>query len=337
MSFYSMFQNQHVDKKRCSRASTFSAFLVLLYSLHFAVAGKGVGTRRSAILECQSRRNVVMGCTNWIVDMHRLSKMKSAKSQGAQDDYLEIIFDKIGETNRFFVEFGFNEPSYTTGGSGANTWNLYDAGWRGLLLDGTRKNPDINLHAHFLFANNIGEILNQHNVPKELDFLSCDMDSHDLFVMKGILEAGFRPRVITTEYNSNFPLDLAITQIDPTLEGKKTKGYNFAFKQCAWGASARALRMVMVPFGYVLIGKVATLDLVWLRSDLVDSTWEIPVFEWFFGDELGQLHHQAQKSNEVYDYIMDYASFARDGDIDKAKESAKALLVSANLPCFRGI
>lgn len=161
-----------------------------------------------------------MGCTNWIVDMHRLSKMKSAKSQGAQDDYLEIIFDKIGETNRFFVEFGFNEPSYTSGGSGANTWNLYDAGWRGLLLDGTRKNADINLHAHFLFANNIGEILNHHNVHKELDFLSCDMDSHDLFVMKGILDAGFRPRVITTEYNSNFPLDLAI----PRWKERKPRG-----------------------------------------------------------------------------------------------------------------
>jgi hypothetical protein len=86
----------------------------------------------------------------WLVDLHRFSGSKGQKSQGAQDQYFERIFAKTGTTNHYFVEFGFNEPNYTSGGSGANTWNLYDSGWRGLLLDGSRENTEINLHAHYL-------------------------------------------------------------------------------------------------------------------------------------------------------------------------------------------
>ena len=275
---------------------------------------------------------------SWIVDMHSFSNKKSPKSQGSQDDYLSKIFEKIGKTNRFFVEFGFNEPNYTGGGSGANTWNLYDTGWRGLLLDGRSENAEINLHAHYLFQNNIADILNKYKVTSQLDYLSCDMDSHDLFVFKAILEAGFKPRVITTEYNSNFPLGLSITQIDPTLYSEETKDYNFEFKQCAWGASASALRSVASQFGYVLIGRIGWLDLVWLRADLIQPDWVIPDFEWFFhGAGLGQLHHQPQSTDDVYNYIMDYASFKVDGNIQKAKDSARKLMEKANLPCFRTV
>ena len=273
---------------------------------------------------------------NWIYDMHRLSDTISQKSQGAQDDYLKLIFEKIGTTNRFFVEFGFNEPSYTSGGSGANTWSLHDAGWRGLLLDGNRENTAINLHAHFLFQDNIAQVLNKYEVPLELDYLSCDMDSHDLFVLKAILEAGFKPRVITTEYNANYPLDISITQIDPTLDSKLSAGFKFEFKECAWGASASALRSVASQFGYVLVGRIEYLDLVWLRADLIDQDWKLPEFKWFFHDahRLGQLFHQPQVSDDIYKYIIDYESFKLNGDLDKAKASAKKLIERAKLPCF---
>ena len=30
-------------------------------------------------------------------------------SQGLQDAYLQVVFDCIGTTNKFFVEFGFSE------------------------------------------------------------------------------------------------------------------------------------------------------------------------------------------------------------------------------------
>ena len=44
------------------------------------------------------------------------------------------------------------------------------------------------------------------------------MDSHDLFVLRAILAAGFRPRVLSTECNANFwGSNLGISVLDPTL------------------------------------------------------------------------------------------------------------------------
>ena len=53
----------------------------------------------------------------------------AAVSQGAQDAILRDIFSRIGTTNKFDVEFGFNAPDWE-GGSGANTEELHKAGWR---------------------------------------------------------------------------------------------------------------------------------------------------------------------------------------------------------------
>jgi hypothetical protein len=291
-----------------------------------------VGKRQESADPChQSHKSM----DYWLVDLHRLSGSKGQKSQGAQDMYFERIFAYTGTTNRYFVEFGFNEPSYTSGGSGANTWNLYDSGWRGLLLDGSRENTEINLHAHYLFEGNIGSVLGKYEVPKDFDLLSCDMDSHDIFVLGGILKSGYRPRVFTTEYNSNYPLEYAITLIDPTIIGADVSAYNFEFKHCAWGASASALRTVAEKFGYTLVGRVGLLDLVWLRNDLIKEDWEVPAFEWFFKDApLGQLHHGKQTSDDIFEYLVDFDVLEKTGSVQKAKEAARVKLEPSGLACF---
>lgn len=185
-----------------------------------------------------SREKIGAADSDWIQEMHRWSAAKGKYSQGAQDIYLERIFTKIGITNKYFVEFGFNEASYDSGGSGANTRALHRLGWRGLLLDATNENAHINLQKHFLYANNVARIFMSNHVPEDLDYLSCDMDSHDLWIFREILKAGFRPRVITTEFNSNYPLTLSISLIDPSILWNGTVPKNFPFMSplsCAWG------------------------------------------------------------------------------------------------------
>jgi hypothetical protein len=44
---------------------------------------------------------------------------------------------------------------------------------------------------------------------------------------RAILQAGYRPQVITTEYNANYPVTDALTLIDPTMVGWRS----IAFKQ----------------------------------------------------------------------------------------------------------
>ena len=110
----------------------------------------------------------------------------AATSQGQQDLTLAKIFGAIGTTNRFFVEFGFNGDSFETG-SGANSEALYRQGWRGLLLDGRRSNATINLHTVYIKSTTIASVFRAHRVPRHLDYLSVDIDSADLWVLRSIL------------------------------------------------------------------------------------------------------------------------------------------------------
>jgi hypothetical protein len=92
-----------------------------------------------------------------------------------------------------------------------------------------------------------------YNVPEELDFLSGDMDSHDYFVMDNIL-THYRPQVVTTEYNINWPEHMNLSQIDPQLfKSSQTQNstYSFVFAGCMiWGASASSWRLLMLMHGY---------------------------------------------------------------------------------------
>ena len=183
-------------------------------------------------------------------------------SQGAQDCQLDQIFYNIGTTNKYFVEYGFNTNTQCSG-SGPNSCKLWKVHkWTGLLLDGVNENPEINLHAHYLYSTNAASILMQYTVPKELDFLSGDMDSHDYFVMDNIL-SHFHPRVVTTEYNANWPKDINLSQIDPQLS---LSNYTWKFEGCIFGVSASALKYLMKGYGYELIGVVPGLDLIWGRK-----------------------------------------------------------------------
>eukprot|EP00961_Rhodomonas_salina_P078625 1057562-Rhodomonas_salina.1 len=111
----------------------------------------------------------------------------------------------LGTTNKYYVEFGFNNKEQCSG-SGPNTCRLWkEHSWKGLLLDGNNSNQAINLQKHWLSESNIASIFAKYNVPTNLDYLSCAMDSHDLFVMRGILSAGYRPSLITTEFITNWP------------------------------------------------------------------------------------------------------------------------------------
>ena len=126
-------------------------------------------------------------------------------SQGNQDAIIGSIFAKMPPTHKYYVEFGFNTNKQCTK-SGPNTCKLWQNGWHGLLLDGKNENPEINLHAHQLTSKNIVGLFRRYGVPNDLDYLSIDIDSADLWLMRAILASGlFRPRLLSVEYNANYP------------------------------------------------------------------------------------------------------------------------------------
>ena len=205
--------------------------------------------------------------TSWIKKIHYINKR--VYSQSNQDGVLQCIFDNIGTTNKFCIEFGFNSNTLA-GGSGANVARLVlEDDWKCLLLDRDMKNPAINLHKEMLTASNLCEVFAKYEVPESPDYVSIDVDSIDLWLMKAMLQGGYTPRVISVEYNSNFPINMAVT----TKEGISWGN------DMVYGASLSALVMVAAEFGYSLIAVVSQLDLFFVRNDLFSL--EIPTIEYF--------------------------------------------------------
>lgn len=285
-------------------------------------------------------------CTGKNVDsiktLHTSPCARLGYSQGNQDCMIDAIFDMIGITNHFFVEYGFNTPDQCSG-SGPNTCKLSKDGWKGLLLDGENHNESINLHNHYLYRNNIVDILKKYKVPRDFDFLSSDMDSHDFFVLESILK-DFRPRVVTTEYNSNWPIEWTISQADPSLfeDLWDLVKNEFKFRQCIWGASPSALNGLMQQYGYRLIGVTPSLDLFWARKDLL-ACYDVPDFAYFVERmALGELNHGAQKNSQYKDWLMDTNVWLETGNAEQARQAARDKISSmiqsgSPLPCFSNL
>jgi len=264
-------------------------------------------------------------------------------SQDYQDPLIQRVFRCVQTTNRFFVEFGFNEPGYAVGSqipgapngvfgsSGAQTHMLYELGWRGLLLDGGQQNASINLHRHFLFQSNIAGIFTQHAVPKQLDFLSVDMDSHDLFVLRAIFLGGWRPRLFSAEFNRNYGSQRhPLTLLDPTLEtGGVPRDYVFTSSNCSWGTSAAALALVAQEFGYTLIARVVGLDLFFLRDDLIAGkpvrNWT-QIFDGLTTPTKARRGKFASSDPAILERLVDYAVYRKTGSVKAAVAAGGALL-----------
>ena len=114
-------------------------------------------------------------------------------------------------------------------------------------------------------------LLDAHGVPRELDYLSIDLDTVDVFVLDAILSSHrYRPRVISVEYNPNFPWGHALTFPDVVqwlVEPWSLRHWP-GFRSCYTGASASAIDAVGRAHGYTLVALVDGLDAFLVRDDL---------------------------------------------------------------------
>lgn len=198
------------------------------------------------LLGCYPVYGVKDHALSWIGDIN--NHEKQVFSQNGEDGVLEFIFDQIGTKSKIYVEFG------TEDGSQCNTRFLREEkGWDvsgSLLMDGSNENPKINLKKVMFWPDNILELFTKYEVRREFDLLSVDMDSYDWWILEKILEDGYRPRVIVTEYNSmiNFTESRAIL---PPEDGKSWKMWDKTSRY--QNSSILAVKYLMKRFGYSLV------------------------------------------------------------------------------------
>lgn len=173
-------------------------------------------------------------------------------SQNDEDGIIEEIFNRIGTTNKLFVEFGVQN------GLECNTHYLLHKGWRGLWIEGSKNYfndifskffPVIRIGQlgcinAFITKDNINDLISSAEVFGKIDLLSIDIDGNDYYVWEAINVV--RPRVVVIEYNAKFP---------PNCEWKMAYNEKYVWdgSDCH-GASLKAMEILGRKLGYRLVG-----------------------------------------------------------------------------------
>ena len=188
-------------------------------------------------------------------------------SQNDEDGIIEEIFNRIGTTNKIFVEFGVEN------GLECNGHYLLHKDWRGFWMDGSEKNireiytrfyPAISnrrlaCREAFITRENINQLISS-VVTGEIDLLSIDIDGNDYHVWQAINVVN--PRVVVIEYNAKFP---------PNHVWIMTYNANHHWdgSDCQ-GASLKALELLGRQLGYQLVGtNLNGVNAFFVRNDLV--------------------------------------------------------------------
>lgn len=261
------------------------AWLILLMSL--APISLSVALSRSNASRSLRAEGGCFNAAEWLSEFKN-SPLKNSRvhSQGNQDGVLASLFDakNLGTTNRKFAEFGFPDDSFSTSyGNGRHLIDSLEFS-PALLLDGAKENLRIHLHKHFLTKENVVGIFDQYAVPHELDYMSVDIDSCDLWLFWS-LTSKYRPRVVTVEYNSNYALGDFTTQKCEPGKPYVWKGDNI------YGSSLSAINLAAEHRGYRAVYVTPKLDIFLVRSDLLCEGLALALSD--FGHTTGLPMHGA--------------------------------------------
>jgi hypothetical protein len=132
-------------------------------------------------------------------------------SQHGEDGIIEEIFHRIGAPSRTFLEIGVED------GKENNTAHLVQQGWHGVWIDGDQpalqraaqefakpmQESRLKLIAAMVTAENIGRILSDNGVSRELDLMSLDIDRNTYFLWKAL--ADYKARLVVRIGRWNTP------------------------------------------------------------------------------------------------------------------------------------
>ena len=234
-----------------------------------------------AAAELQARLNKELLTANLLSqskyqDPKRLNRHESQVfSQNGEDGVIAEIFARIGVADRIFVELGVGD------GLENNTAYLLFHGWSGFWFEGDEVNVQairksfapstgnarLVVAKEWFTAENARDTLTKHQVPREFDLLSLDVDRNTSWIWRNL--GDLRPRVVVIEYNASIPPqdEWEIPyRADATWEGT-----------LYFGAGLRTLQKIGEELGYLLVGcELSGTNAFFVRSDLALGKFAAP-------------------------------------------------------------
>ncbi|TPX34711.1 hypothetical protein SmJEL517_g02675 [Synchytrium microbalum] len=270
-----MARPQTIALQGLGAAALAALLLYLVFPMHFAGTSFGLSASQETLITTHLKFLYNIGD-------HEIKFY----SQNGEDGAIQYIFANLGTTNKYYVEFGVFD------GTECNTkWLWENQRWDGLLMDGKAKSYDSRvIHNHFINRTNIVPLFQKYEVPNAFDILSVDLDSSDYWVLKAILTAKYRPRVIIIEINRNFEVD------EPYTVNKER--VLWTEPASLFGLSPLAVSYLCNKFGYSMIyvdkavvngfcvAREVLSDLVRQRTGIVVSPHDLkrflPTFEYIY-------------------------------------------------------
>lgn len=74
-----------------------------------------------------------------------------------------------------------------------------------MRFDGQHQNIRQRIYKHWISTDTIVPLFRRYGVDREVDYVSIDIDSADIWIFEAIVQGGYRPKLFTVEYNSNLP------------------------------------------------------------------------------------------------------------------------------------
>jgi hypothetical protein len=228
-------------------------------------------------------------------------------SQSDEDGIIAEILRRIGLSGGTYCEFGVGD------GLECNTLALAAQGWRGFWISGQPISFSLGgvdpqffrFDQSWVDLDNIVTLFRRNAEAmglQQVDLLSFDLDSRDLFFLDLLLSEGLRPSIVIAEYNAKFrpPIRWSVPRDDPT----PWQGSDYM------GASLASLDDLFSRYGYRLIAcnPATGGNAFFIRDDLVRHFDDVP-------RELDQL------------YVEPYYDLPRHGHRSDPRTALQAIMI----------
>jgi hypothetical protein len=132
--------------------------------------------------------------------------------------------------------------------------------------------PNIHISHDFIWAESIVEnILQKYNISKHFTILKLDIDSYECSILESILQAGYRPQLIHTEFNPIFPPPVIFMPIYNSTTKNDWKPSLWSNVGPFYGCSLSAVSKILISFDYVLV-EVDFWDVIYIQRKIAESS-----------------------------------------------------------------